>query len=260
MSTPSSIINQPEKIKKKVSFVDVPLSPGASRKEPGTRNEVSKVLIQSEELPEKDTKRSTVVVKASHLAKLNMKPTEPKIPLNETVVKPLSAPVTALTTPRPPFVPLSPTEIKDQRQRSSLIDKELKEEAARVRLEEGNTYKVVLLGTGDSGKSTILRQLILIHGTGFNDKEKNDYRRAIWRVIRVNFNLLCKAIVISEMVDKLGITGLQSSISELDDDGDLGRPMGNDEGQLISSLWKNNAVRFRFSEWSRDYQIDDTAP
>ena len=35
-------------------------------------------------------------------------------------------------------------------------------------------YKILLLGTGESGKSTFMRNLRVVHGSGFSTKERQD--------------------------------------------------------------------------------------
>lgn len=87
----------------------------------------------------------------------------------------------------------SATERKEAKIRSNQIDKVLKSEAALAKKDE-ESKKVILLGTGNSGKSTILRQVALIHGNGFTTKEMEDYKRAIFKIIRENFRLSCYRI------------------------------------------------------------------
>jgi len=63
---------------------------------------------------------------------------------------------------------------KDQHStQSKAIDRSLKKDAARA------VVKILLLGTGESGKSTFAKQLKLIHGGGFTSDERTAYKRII---------------------------------------------------------------------------------
>jgi len=53
--------------------------------------------------------------------------------------------------------------------RSKVVDKYLEDEK---RMGQGKSMKLLLLGTGDSGKSTLLKQMKLIYGSGFTDAER----------------------------------------------------------------------------------------
>lgn len=60
---------------------------------------------------------------------------------------------------------------------SRAIEKMLEKE----RLNERRTTKILLLGTGESGKSTVLKQMVIIHQKGgFSDEERMAYREVIY--------------------------------------------------------------------------------
>lgn len=52
-----------------------------------------------------------------------------------------------------------------------------------------DTPKMLILGSSDSGKSTLLKQLKILHGSGFEDSQRKEYalqiRRNILTVISV---------------------------------------------------------------------------
>ena len=63
-----------------------------------------------------------------------------------------------------------------EQQVSRKIDKELKKDEKRLLRE----LKLLLLGTGASGKSTFVKQMRIIHGEGFPEKERESLRYVIF--------------------------------------------------------------------------------
>jgi hypothetical protein len=59
---------------------------------------------------------------------------------------------------------------------SKLIDKQMREEAER----EATKIKLLLLGTGESGKSTLFKQMRILYGNGFNADDCGRYKWHIW--------------------------------------------------------------------------------
>jgi GTPase SAR1 family protein len=70
-------------------------------------------------------------------------------------------------------------EERSQLARSRQIDRELSEYKRRYNA----THKIVLLGAGESGKSTFLKQMQIIHGKGFNQEDKLTFRTQIYENI-----------------------------------------------------------------------------
>lgn len=56
---------------------------------------------------------------------------------------------------------------RDQRERSYAIDKQIEEDSKKYRKE----CKILLLGSGESGKSTVVKQMKIIHQNGYTKDE-----------------------------------------------------------------------------------------
>ncbi|KAK4202832.1 guanine nucleotide binding protein, alpha subunit [Triangularia verruculosa] len=68
-------------------------------------------------------------------------------------------------------------EESEQRKRSNKIDRDLEEDSKRLRRE----CKILLLGSGESGKSTIVKQMKIIHLKGYSHEELKNYRPTVFK-------------------------------------------------------------------------------
>lgn len=74
------------------------------------------------------------------------------------------------------------SESKEGKQRNEEIENQLKRDKLNLR----NEIKMLLLGAGESGKSTILKQMKLIHEGGYSRDERESFRevrqtrRVLW--------------------------------------------------------------------------------
>lgn len=65
---------------------------------------------------------------------------------------------------------------QNERLQDSKLDKMLQQRKSNNK----NQIKMLLLGTGESGKSTVLKQMRLLHKNGFSMQERNQYKNIIW--------------------------------------------------------------------------------
>jgi len=56
------------------------------------------------------------------------------------------------------------------------LDRQINEELRRARQQMRKTHKLLLLGTGESGKTTFVKQMKILYGGGFTEEEKAGYR------------------------------------------------------------------------------------
>jgi len=60
-------------------------------------------------------------------------------------------------------------------------DKEIDRKLEEQKKVMANEIRLLLLGAGESGKSTMAKQLRILHGGGFTDEEKHSYKQAFSR-------------------------------------------------------------------------------
>ncbi|XP_023195973.1 guanine nucleotide-binding protein subunit alpha-11-like isoform X2 [Xiphophorus maculatus] len=63
------------------------------------------------------------------------------------------------------------------------VDKEIKRILRQQKKKERREIKILLLGTGESGKTTFLRQMKIIHGRGFSEEERKSFVKCIYQNI-----------------------------------------------------------------------------
>ncbi|KAL4897213.1 guanine nucleotide binding protein, alpha subunit [Aspergillus ambiguus] len=81
--------------------------------------------------------------------------------------------------------PVEPAD-KDAIQRNARIDKSLKNDKKVM----DRTIKILLLGAGESGKSTIIKQMRIIHSGGFPEDERRQTRAVIYSNIVIAYKVL----------------------------------------------------------------------
>ena len=74
--------------------------------------------------------------------------------------------------------------------RSREIDRNLQAEKKQYRSE----IKILLLGAGESGKSTFLKQMRIIHGEDFDDEARIEFRPTVYHNVMKGAKTLAKAV------------------------------------------------------------------
>jgi len=132
---------------------------------------------------------------------------------------------------------------------SRKIDDGLEEE----RRKQKNNVKLLLLGAGESGKSTIAKQMKIIHLNGFTDEERKDFKSIICS------NVVGSIRVLVEAAQSLGIslTEMETAKRVLQEDyftGELTPTIAKD----VKTLWEASEIKKTFAR-SSEFQLNDSA-
>lgn len=57
-----------------------------------------------------------------------------------------------------------------------------------------NFFVCFLLGTGESGKSTFIKQMRIIHGSGYTDEDKRSYTKLVYQNIFTSMQAMIRAM------------------------------------------------------------------
>ena len=82
-------------------------------------------------------------------------------------------------------------EKKRQREQSKKIDREMQKDKWVYR----STYRILLLGTGESGKSTLLKQMRILHDeTPLNEAERKQIKDEIRQNVKNSITIILQAM------------------------------------------------------------------
>ncbi|PWN93526.1 guanine nucleotide-binding protein alpha-3 subunit [Acaromyces ingoldii] len=151
---------------------------------------------------------------------------------------------------------LSSTDDKKAKDRSVLIDRQLEEDSKRLKKE----CKILLLGSGESGKSTIVKQMKIIHQNGYNTDELMVYRLTVIK------NLVDSAQAIVLALRKFALEPERPENRENADlilqyrvDADPNMILDAEVSRAIESLWQD-AVIAQVMERTSEFYLMDSAP
>jgi len=165
----------------------------------------------------------------------------------------------------------------EQKKRSQMIDRKLEEDSRRLRREckilllgrlirfiQVRSQKYIgwsiLAGSGESGKSTIVKQMKIIHQNGYTVEELALYRLTVYK------NLLdcAKALIEAYRLFSLEPSSqkVQDYINFLEEyhvDADPNTPLDSKVGDAITYLW-NDPCTSTVLERQNEFYLMDSAP
>ncbi|XP_034495730.1 guanine nucleotide-binding protein G(s) subunit alpha isoforms XLas isoform X3 [Ailuropoda melanoleuca] len=142
-----------------------------------------------------------------------------------------------------------------EKKRSKLIDKQLQEEKMGYMC----THRLLLLGAGESGKSTIVKQMRILHVNGFNGDEKatkvqdikNNLKEAIETIVAAMSNLV-PPVELANPENQFRVDYILSVMNVPDFD------FPPEFYEHAKALWEDEGVRACY-ERSNEYQLIDCA-
>ncbi|XP_014276772.1 G protein alpha q subunit isoform X5 [Halyomorpha halys] len=145
-------------------------------------------------------------------------------------------------------------EAKEQKRINQEIERQLRKDKRDARRE----LKLLLLGTGESGKSTFIKQMRIIHGSGYSDEDKRGFIKLVYQNIFMAMQSMIRAMDLlrisfndpSEMVEKAElIRGV---------DFETVTTFESPYVEAIKALWADKGIQECYDR-RREYQLTDSA-
>jgi guanine nucleotide-binding protein G(i) subunit alpha len=140
----------------------------------------------------------------------------------------------------------------EEEKKNDQINNQLRKEKARLDAE----IKLLLLGAGESGKSTIAKQMKIIHLDGFSKEERESYRSIIASNTVGSMRVLITAA--ADMGLELARDNKDPASRLMGEAGGFGGLLTPQAGKDIKALWSDPAIRAAYAR-SSEFQLNDSA-
>lgn len=144
-----------------------------------------------------------------------------------------------------------------EQQEQKRINQEIERQLRKDKRDARRELKLLLLGTGESGKSTFIKQMRIIHGTGYSEDDKRSFIKIVYQNIFMAMNAMIRAM------DTLKIAYKDPNNEE---NANLIRQIDHEtvttfEQQFveaIKALWADSGIQECYDR-RREYQLTDSA-
>jgi guanine nucleotide-binding protein G(i) subunit alpha len=115
-----------------------------------------------------------------------------------------------------------------------------------------------LIGAGESGKSTILKQMKLIHEGSYSKDEKDSFKEIIFSNTVQSMRVILEAmdtleLPLEDQRNEYHVQTIFMQPAQIE-----GESLPQEVGNAIDALWKDGGVQACFRR-SREYQLNDSA-
>ena len=126
----------------------------------------------------------------------------------------------------------------------------LEEQMAAQHKKESEKIKLLLLGAGESGKSTVFKQMKVIYGKQYSESERAACLPTIYSNILAAVRILCDAAVNLNMIGQIVAVAEYEMLKDLDENEEITPAIGD----AIKTLWADPGIK---AVWDRraEYQI-----
>lgn len=133
------------------------------------------------------------------------------------------------------------------------MNKEIEKQQRGNANQEDQKIKLLLLGAGESGKSTIFKQMKVLYGTGMSEEERHMMTPVVYSNVLTSMKTLIDAAKELGHVDQVKDKGAMEMVENAQDDTVINGEMGD----AIKSLWADPGIQMTWEDRSK-FQIIDS--
>jgi len=138
--------------------------------------------------------------------------------------------------------------VKQEKARSKALERQAQDDHQA----DAAVNKLLLLGAGESGKSTLFKQMITIYGTGFPENERKTFGPIIYNNIITSMQTLCAAVAVHG--GPVACTDSLEYITKMQQDAVI----DSENVQHFKGLWADSGIQVAFENRSK-FQLTDSA-
>ncbi|XP_036886212.1 guanine nucleotide-binding protein subunit alpha-14 [Sturnira hondurensis] len=144
-------------------------------------------------------------------------------------------------------------EEKESQRISAEIERQLRRDKKDARRE----LKLLLLGTGESGKSTFIKQMRIIHGSGYSDEDRKGFTKLVYQNIFTAMQAMIRAM---DMLRIQYVCEQNKENARLITEVEVDRvsALSREQAQAIKQLWLDPGIQECYDR-RREYQLSDSA-
>ncbi|CAF4060275.1 unnamed protein product [Rotaria sp. Silwood2] len=145
-------------------------------------------------------------------------------------------------------------EAREQKQINREIEKQLRLDKKNQRRE----LKLLLLGTGESGKSTFIKQMRIIHGTGYSEEDKRSFVKLVYQNIFMAMHSMIRAMDTLKIQYRDKRNEQEHAALVRSVDYETVTTFEPQYVEAIKSLWNDPGIKECYDR-RREYQLTDSA-
>jgi len=129
-------------------------------------------------------------------------------------------------------------------------NRELENQMSQLARKESEKIKLLLLGAGESGKSTIFKQMKVIYGDQYSDAERKQHIPTVHSNVLQAIKVLCEQAAVYNLIGQISAKQQFDMIRGMDENGVINEKIGD----AIKTLWNDPGIQ---AVWDRraDFQI-----